>query len=162
MDLRVSCGAELRRSDHTSMIQNMASQQPDTVDTTARFSEVTWPSWFTRIVVVLAIWVVSGFMVHANYETDACPPEVKSREAMLAGFIAPLFFSANAGSAPLVHTVSLRPVSAWGYLILFVVLVFFVLRSRSHKALYLAGLGLGLLSAIGLWCVIYTNAHSGG
>ena len=140
----------------------MIFQQPDIADTAARFSEVTRPSWLSRIVVVLVIWIVSGFMVHTNYETDACPPEVESREAMLAGVIAPLFFAANAGSAPLVHTVSLRPVAAWGYLILFVVLVFFVLRSRSHKALCLAGLCLGLLSAIGLWCVIYTNAHSGG
>lgn len=140
----------------------MAPQQTGTVATAASFRELTGPSWLLRIVVVLATWVVSGFMVQANYETDVCPAEIKSREAMLAGIIAPLFFAANAGSAPLVHTVSLRSVAAWSYLIFFVVLVFFVLRSRSHKALSIAALGLGLLSAFGLWCVIYTNAHSGG
>ena len=36
-----------------------------------------------------------GFILYATYQTDACPPEVKNREAIQAGLLAQLFLSAN-------------------------------------------------------------------
>ena len=117
------------------------------------------PTMLARLAVIVIIWAISGFGIFANYQTDACPPEVKHREAIRAGVWAPLVLAASAGSAEIVSKVSLRPVVGWGYLILLGILVISVLRAHSRIALSVAGFGLASLCAVGLGCAFYMNAH---
>ncbi|MBK8037301.1 MAG: hypothetical protein IPK22_09230 [Verrucomicrobiaceae bacterium] len=120
------------------------------------------PTMVERLAVIMIIWVISGFGVFANYQTDACPPEVKRREAIRAGVWAPLVLAGSVGSAELVSQVFLRPVVGWSYLILLSLLVIFVLRSQSRTALCFAGFALASLCAVGLACAFYMNAHPAG
>ena len=113
-----------------------------------------------RILVLLAIWSAFGVICYSNYQTDACPPEVKHREAMFAGVIAPLFLASHTTASCFDTPYWLKQVFAWGFLFGFVALVIALLRSASRRWFVLFMIALITLLSGGAWCLIYANAHA--
>lgn len=117
-------------------------------------------SLLLRIFVLLAIWSAFSVICYMNYQTDACPPEVKHREALLASVTAPLFLAAHT-TATCFHTPYwLKQVFAWGFLIGFVALAIALLRSASRRWFILSAVALIALLCGGTWCLVYANAHA--
>ena len=114
----------------------------------------------TRIVIILALWAASGWVVYANYRTDACPPEVKEREALVAAMWSPIVM-ADAVSQ-MTKTSFLKPVTGLGYLLAGAASAFMLLRAPTLNRLRLATTVLSSLCAFGAWCVIYMSAHPVG
>lgn len=54
------------------------------------------PTRSTRTVAFVLLWLLAGVFSYCNDVTDACPPEVHRREAILHGLIAPLSFAGAA------------------------------------------------------------------
>lgn len=113
-----------------------------------------------RIFVLLAIWSAFSVICYTNYQTDACPPDVKHREALLAGATAPLFLAAHT-TASCFHTPHwLKQVFAWGFLIGFVALAIALLLAASRRWFILSAVALIALLCGGTWCLVYANAHA--
>lgn len=137
----------------------MTEQVPDSEDKPVQDAPQK-PILLERLAVVLAIWAITGFVVFSNYQTDTCPPEVKHREGIRAGILAPLILADRAAQS--VSFVSLGSVIGLSFLACFFLLLVLVLRSRSRYALCKTGLALALLSAAGIWCVFYMRVHPVG
>jgi hypothetical protein len=114
----------------------------------------------TRIVIILALWAASGWVVYANYRTDACPPEVKEREALVAAMWSPIVMTDAVSQ--MTKTFFLNPVTGLGYLLAGAASAFMLLRARTLNRLRLATTVLSSLCAFGAWCVIYMSAHPVG
>jgi hypothetical protein len=112
-----------------------------------------------RAVGLAVLWLVAGVFCYYNYVTDACPPEVERREAILHGLIAPLSLAAAAGSAPCVHTVGLRAFASYGYLLAWLALTFCTFRARKTSSLVCVVALLIGLYIVGGRCLIYMNDH---
>lgn len=113
-----------------------------------------------RIFVFLAIWGAFSFICYMNYQTDACPPEVKHREALLAGVTAPFFLAAHTRAACFHTPFWLKQVLAWGFLIGFAALTIALLRSAARRWFILSAVALIALLCGGTWCLVYANAHA--
>lgn len=118
------------------------------------------PSRLLRIATFGGLWAIVGVILYATYQTDACPPEVKNREAIQAGLLAPLVLSANVGACLRGFPGELA--AGLGFLSAYVVLAMVLLRSRTMTQFALASILLTLLSGLGLWGTFYSYAHSGG
>ena len=118
------------------------------------------PSRLLRVATFGGLWAIVGFILYATYQTDACPPEVKNREAIQAGLLAPLFLSANVSAC---FRGSLGELAAGiGFLSAYVVLAMILLGSRTMTQFAMASILLAVLSGLGLWGTFYSYAHSGG
>ena len=129
-------------------------------DSSAKNAAVQPVPVFLRIVMILAIWSAFGVVCYKNYQTDACPPEVKHREALFAGVTAPLFLAAHTTAACFQTPYWLKQVFGWGFLLGFIALVISLLRTSSRSSLFLIMVALIALLSCGTWCLVYANAHS--
>ena len=118
------------------------------------------PSRLLRVATFGGLWAIVGFILYATYQTDACPPEVKNREAIQAGLLAPLFLSANVSACLRGFPGELA--AGLGFLSAYVVLAMVLLRSRTMTGFAMASVFLAVLSGLGLWGTFYSYAHSGG
>ena len=118
------------------------------------------PSRILRIAIVGFLWAACGFVLYATYQTDACPPEVKHREAIRAGLLTPLILSGNASAC--IREPSWQSAVGIGFLLGYCALAIAILRSGTITRLATASVSLGILSGLGLWCTFYSYAHSGG
>lgn len=117
------------------------------------------PTRSTRTVAFVLLWLLAGVFSYCNDVTDACPPEVHRREAILHGLIAPLSFAGAVGSAPCVPTVGLRAFVSIGYLLAWLALTMFTFRvTRSRGFVIVVALLLGLY-LVGGRCLIHMNDH---
>jgi len=118
------------------------------------------PTRLSRAAVFSLLWLLAGVFCYYNYLTDACPPEVRQREAILYGLFAPLSLAGAAGSAPCVPTVGLRDFVWLGYLLAWLVLTIFTFRGRRIGGFVaIIALLIGLY-IIGGCCLIYRNEHA--
>ena len=118
------------------------------------------PSRLLRIAMFSCLWVACGFVLYTTYQTDACPPDVRHREAILSGLFTPLFLSGNAGA--LIHQPSWRPVVGIGFLLAYCAIAIVLIRARTTARFATASVLLAILSGLGLWCTFHSYAHSGG
>jgi hypothetical protein len=117
------------------------------------------PTLLARVAVFSLLWFLAGVFCYYNYVTDACPPEVHQREALLHGLLAPLSFAGAVGSAPCVPTVGLRAIVSIGYLLAWLALVYFTFRVTSIWGFVsVIALLIGLYT-VGGCCLIYMNEH---
>lgn len=117
------------------------------------------PSISVRILVFALVWAAAGYALSHFYVTDACPPEVKAKEARLYGLLAPLSCLGEAG----VYTSSssISALAGWGFLIAFVIIVVGLLKSKSWTWLIWAAGALVLWFDVGLHCAVYSMTHHG-
>ena len=118
------------------------------------------PSRLLRIATFGGLWATVGVILYATYQTDACPPEVKNREAIQLGLLAPLFLSANVSACVRGFPGGLA--AGIGFLSAYVVLAMVLLLSRTMTQFAMASIFLAVLSGLGLWGTFYSYAHSGG
>ena len=118
------------------------------------------PSRLLRLAMFGCLWAACGFVLFATYQTDACPPEVKHREAIRAGLLTPLVLSGNASAC--IRQAAWQPVAGIGFLLAYGVVAIVLLRSRTITRFATASVLLSILSGLGLWCTFYSYAHSGG
>lgn len=107
----------------------------------------------------MLLWLLAGLFCYYNYVTDACPPEVHQREAMIHGLLAPLSFVGAVGSAPCVPTVGLRAFVSIGYLLAWLALTYFTFRATSIRGFVIVICILIGLYLVGGRCLIYMNEH---
>ncbi len=97
-----------------------------------------------------------------SYKTDACPPDVKRREAIRAGLIAPLYLAASTTATCIDTPRWTKPIFGWGYLIAFVGITVGLLRASRPFRFTGYSVALIALFSVGTWCMYYMYAHSGG
>ena len=118
------------------------------------------PSRLLRVATFGGLWAIVGFILYATYQTDVCPPEVKNREAIQAGLLAPVFLSAKVSAC---FRGSLGELAAGiGFPSAYLVLGMILLGSRTMTQFVMASIVLTILSGLGLWSTFYSYAHSGG
>jgi hypothetical protein len=118
-----------------------------------------FPTARLRFAFFALLWVFAAIFCYSNYVTDACPPEVERREALLHGLLAPLSLAAASSSAPCVHTVGLRPYVGLGFLIAWILSTIFMLRGRTLTSFSLSTAAMIGLYLVGGSCLIYMNEH---
>jgi hypothetical protein len=137
----------------------MTTVEPSTLNMTSGTLQ-RWTILMRRIAIILALWAASSWVVYANHRTDACPPEVKVREALVAAMWSPIVM-ADAASQ-MTNTSSLKLVIGLGYLLAITASAFMLLRARTLNHLRMAVTVLSLLCMFDAWCVIYMSAHPVG
>lgn len=103
--------------------------------------------------------MIAGVFCYFNYVTDACPPEVKHREAILHGLLAPLSLAAASGSAPSVPAIGLRTYAGHGFLLAWIVSTILAFSCRTPAVFALSIAALIGLYLVGGNCLIYMNEH---
>ena len=106
------------------------------------------------------LWAACGFVLFATYQSDACPPDVKHREAIRAGLLTPLFLAGNVSAC--IRQPSWQPVAGIGFLLAYFAVAIVLLRSCTITRFAAASVLLAILSGLGLWCTLHSYAHSGG
>ena len=112
-----------------------------------------------RLAIFILLWLIAGAFCYFNYVTDACPPEVKNREALLHGLLAPLTLAAASSSAPCVPTVALRPYAGLGFVFAWLISTIFMFRTRALRLFALSIAVLIGIYLVGGRCLIYMNEY---
>ena len=115
------------------------------------------PPFSIRILIITVVWALVGYAMSHFYVTDACPPEVKAKEARLYGLLAPLSCAGEASTY--ISNPSMRPIVGWGFLLTFVALGIAILRSKSWTPLVWSSGALVLWFDLGLYFAIYQMTH---
>lgn len=118
------------------------------------------PSTAIRLLAVGLIWLTMGAVSYFNYETDACPPEVKEREARFAALLSPVVMAAHASAC--VRSTPWEVVVGMGFLGGVACFFLGVFRAKTTGGFLLSAGSLRLMTGLGFYCTLWSNSHSGG
>jgi hypothetical protein len=117
------------------------------------------PGTGIRLAVFFLLWLIAGGVCYRNFVTDACPPELRNREAVIHGLLSPLSLAATSSSAPCVPSAGLRPYVGLGFILVWLLSAILMFRARILTLFAISIAVLIGLCLVGGRCLIYMNNH---